>query len=307
MTARLNPSYTRTTPLVTVIIATYNRHQTLQFAIQSVLRQEMQDFEIWVIGDACTDESAAVIASFNDSRVHWKNLTCRCGIQSGPNNEGIKEAKGKYIAYLGHDDLWFPWHLSSLISCLEENAADFAFSLCAILSPDKTKSFFMGALPFDIKNYDNHFTPPSSWLHKKGMTNDIGLWRTDPENLNVMVDQEIWKRIYRGNKKMQFSPSLSVIKFPSPYWTSYSLTKHFPQQFYLSPLVETPRLLQVQLLSEIAINLSRYRLSRRQGLIKRIKTAIRIWGIDLFPFSIFYKRRFQKARRQAFVLRGLGK
>src|SRR3984957_4345570 len=95
-------------PLVSVIIATYNYCNVLRCAIQSALGQTFHDFELLVIGDGCTDESEAVAASFGDSRIHWYNLAGNSGYQAAPNNAGLQMARGRYVAYLGHDDLWLP-------------------------------------------------------------------------------------------------------------------------------------------------------------------------------------------------------
>src|SRR5437762_4733085 len=102
-------------PQISVIIATYNRSNVLRYAIQSVLWQIFQDFEILVIGDGCTDDSAQVVASFAEPRIRWHNLPQNSGSQSMPNNTGLEMARGTYIAYLGHDDLWYPTHLELLI------------------------------------------------------------------------------------------------------------------------------------------------------------------------------------------------
>ncbi len=95
-------------PSVTVIVPTFNSSATLRLALQSVLNQEFQDFEVWVVGDGCTDDSAQVALSFNDNRINWINLAQNSGSPAAPNNEGLRRARGRYIAYLGHDDLWFP-------------------------------------------------------------------------------------------------------------------------------------------------------------------------------------------------------
>lgn len=113
-------------PLVSVIVATYHRPKLVELAIQSILNQDFTDFEVLVVGDNCTDDAEQVVASFNDKRVRWLNLKERVGNQAGPNNEGLRQAKGKYIAYLGHDDLWFPWHLSNLVQTLQKGV-EFAF------------------------------------------------------------------------------------------------------------------------------------------------------------------------------------
>ena len=89
-------------PLVSVITATYNWSSVLRYAIQSVLRQTCQDFEMIVVGDGCTDDSAEVVASFDDPRLRWHNLPHNTGHQSAPNNAGLELARGRYVAYLGH-------------------------------------------------------------------------------------------------------------------------------------------------------------------------------------------------------------
>ncbi|PJF27365.1 MAG: hypothetical protein CUN53_04330 [Phototrophicales bacterium] len=57
-----------------VLIATFNGSAVLRYAIESVLHQTVTDWELRVTGDGCTDDSAEVVASFNDPRIHWHNL-----------------------------------------------------------------------------------------------------------------------------------------------------------------------------------------------------------------------------------------
>src|SRR4051794_21497299 len=97
-------------PLVTVICPTYNRKATLEWALRSVLNQGLNGFEVWVIGDGCTDGSEEVVIALNDPRLNWLNLPVNTGSQTEPNNEGLRRAQGRYISFIGHDDLWFPWH-----------------------------------------------------------------------------------------------------------------------------------------------------------------------------------------------------
>src|SRR5689334_5131336 len=111
-------------PRVSVIIATFNQSRALRCAIRSVLWQTLQDFELLVVGDACTDDSEQVVTSFDDPRVRWHNLAENSGNQPAPNNKGLELARGDYIAYLGHDDLWYPTHLETLVSRLETAGAD---------------------------------------------------------------------------------------------------------------------------------------------------------------------------------------
>src|SRR4051812_46760682 len=106
-------------PAVSIVVATYNRSNVLELAIGSAVAQTFTDWEMHVVGDACTDDSERVISSFGDPRIRWTNLPVNHGDQSGPNNHGVRLARGRYIAFLNQDDLWFPDHLERSIAALE--------------------------------------------------------------------------------------------------------------------------------------------------------------------------------------------
>ena len=82
-------------PMVSVIIATFNWSAALRLAIRSVLGQTLQAFEILVVGDACTDDSEAVVEAFGDARIRWLNLAHNAGSQHAPNNAGLNAARGE--------------------------------------------------------------------------------------------------------------------------------------------------------------------------------------------------------------------
>src|SRR5690242_87460 len=103
------------TPLVSVIIATYNRSQPLGHAVQSVLDSTFTDWELIVIGDSCTDDTAQCMAAYTDARIRFVNLPDRCGDQSGPNNHGVAISRGRYLAFLNHDDYYLPDHLATCV------------------------------------------------------------------------------------------------------------------------------------------------------------------------------------------------
>ncbi len=105
-----------------MILPTYNWSTVLPFSIGSILRQTFTDFELLVVGDACTDDSAEVVSAIHDPRVRWINLSKNHGHQTGPNNEGLRQARGSIIAYLGHDDLWLPHHLEVLVAAIDAGA-----------------------------------------------------------------------------------------------------------------------------------------------------------------------------------------
>lgn len=110
-------------PLVSIVLATFNRGTVLAHAIESVRRSTLDDWELIVVGDCCTDDTAAVVASFGDARITFVNLARNVGEQSGPNNEGVRLARGRFLAFLNHDDLYFPDHLTEALAHLERTGA----------------------------------------------------------------------------------------------------------------------------------------------------------------------------------------
>jgi len=196
-------------PRVSVIIATYNWSSVLPYSIGSVLRQTMPDFEVLVVGDGCTDDSEQVVAAIGDPRVRWINLPANTKHQSGPNNEGLRQARGEFIAYLGHDDLWLPDHLALMVSALDATGSDVAHSLSLNVSPGESSGWL--AIP---NPGAGQIASPLSIVHRKRMTEEIGGWR-DYRELDCGPDVELWKRAQAAGYRFTFVPRLTGIKFPA--------------------------------------------------------------------------------------------
>ncbi|MBL8014517.1 MAG: glycosyltransferase family 2 protein, partial [Candidatus Omnitrophica bacterium] len=105
-------------PKVSVIISTYNRAQYLGRAIQSVLSQSFEDFELIVVDDASKDTTKDVVAQFNDSRIRYIRHEENRG---GPaaRNTGIKNTSGVFLAFLDDDDQWCQEKLQKQVRKME--------------------------------------------------------------------------------------------------------------------------------------------------------------------------------------------
>src|SRR4051812_8715292 len=163
-------------PLVSVIVPTYNWSGVLRYALLSAQNQTFQDFEVLVVGDGCTDDSEEIVASLNDSRFKWDNLPSNSGHQSAPNNRGIALARGEWIAYLGHDDLWMPNHLELLLARLEQEKGDVAFSLAMAIGPPDCGGRALFGL-FESGQYKRGYDlPPSALVHRRSLIDKAGSW-----------------------------------------------------------------------------------------------------------------------------------
>ena len=107
-------------PKVSVVIPTRNRAAFLQAAIQSVLNQTFQDFEIIVVDDASADQTAQVIQSFTDPRINYIRHETNKG-QGVTRNDGINQASGEYVALLDDDDEWLPEKLEKQVRLLDSS------------------------------------------------------------------------------------------------------------------------------------------------------------------------------------------
>lgn len=117
-------------PLVSIITPCHNGEKYLQECIESVLAQTYQNWEMLIIDDGSTDESATVIKSYSkkDNRVKYLETGKASGSPARPRNIGIEAAQGQYIAFLDCDDLWEPHKLMSQIGFIFEKRVPFVYS-----------------------------------------------------------------------------------------------------------------------------------------------------------------------------------
>lgn len=190
--------------LVTVIIPTFNRPDKLKEAIASVLSQTYENFEIIIVNDAGEDV-ARVINQFNDSRIKLLEHLTNKGLASA-RNTGIKNAKGKYIAYLDDDDIYYPEHLKILTSFLEHGDYKIAYTDAYRVTQELRDGNY-----FTIKKdvpFSNDFSkekllrlniaPVQCFMHEKACVIETGLF---DESLKAHEDWEFWIRL---SEKFEF-------------------------------------------------------------------------------------------------------
>lgn len=107
-------------PLVSVIMPAYNSEKYIGEAIESILGQTLQDFELIIIDDCCKDHTAEIVKGYQDDRIIFIQNEVNKGFLYGLNH-GIEIARGKYIARLDDDDVSYPGRLEKQVDYLNEH------------------------------------------------------------------------------------------------------------------------------------------------------------------------------------------
>ncbi len=225
-----------TAPRFTVVMATYGRGRHILPSVRSVLGQSLAEFELLVVGDACTDETAAVVGAVGDPRVRWLNLPARCGSQSGPNNAGIAAARAGLIAYLGHDDIWEPDHLARHAAIFAGESADFVVSGAIFHLPNGLPGSSVTGLFASDEDLSPYFFPPSSFSHRRAALERIGGWRM-PMEIRAPVDEDLLLRAVDAGLDFRSTGAVGVHKFAAGHrYLSYVRQESDEQESMLADL-----------------------------------------------------------------------
>ena len=113
--------------LVSVIIPAYNREDTIEQAVRSVLDQDYKDIELIVVDDCSTDGTVQCVKKIEDDRLRVIESEVNGGACVA-RNKGIDAARGELIAFQDSDDIWHKDKLSKCVEAIEREQADFVFS-----------------------------------------------------------------------------------------------------------------------------------------------------------------------------------
>jgi teichuronic acid biosynthesis glycosyltransferase TuaG len=113
--------------LVSIVMPAYNCGAYIGETIDSVLKQSYPYWELIVVDDCSSDNTKEIVFDYmkNDSRIHYHCLAKRSGVVEA-RTKATNEARGKYIAFLDSDDVWYPEKLKKQIGFMQDN--NFAFS-----------------------------------------------------------------------------------------------------------------------------------------------------------------------------------
>jgi glycosyltransferase involved in cell wall biosynthesis len=202
-------------PSVSIILPAYNSARFLQTTLDSIFAQDYSDYEIIIVDDGSSDDTAA-IARRQGSRVRL--IQQKNGGISVARNTGLGAAKGQYIAFIDHDDIWHPRKLSAQVKLLER--ADSGVGVCYgefLIWDGVNPPHF----PDSDVSCEEFVSDLSGWVyHQLLLTNWVlfstALFRRSVFEVIGKFDRELppaddWDLVLRASRQFQFMRLRSVV------------------------------------------------------------------------------------------------
>jgi glycosyltransferase involved in cell wall biosynthesis len=187
-------------PTVSVVLPTYNSAHFLGTAIESVLAQTLQDWELIVVDDGSTDDTRDVVAAFGP-RVRY--VYRENGGAAAALNAGIRLARGTYVAFLGADDRWAPEKLALQVAQLDSlpSTVGVVYSdlLLVNLEDETVLGRFLGGrepprgrVLSQLVRTEGSFLHPCASLVRREVFDNVGVF---DESLKTHEDWDLWIRV----------------------------------------------------------------------------------------------------------------
>jgi glycosyltransferase involved in cell wall biosynthesis len=199
-------------PLVSVIIVTYNRSEYLCQSIDSALAQTYPHLEILVIDNGSTDQTENILKAYQDRIIYFKQS--KQNLPQG-RNQGLRLAKGKYIAFLDDDDLWTKQKIQKEVEYLEQHSdAGFVFSGAHYIDAEGNITGSTNANSDFVPDFEslyswNKIISPSLALIRRQSLDETGHF---DETLTQSSDYDLWLRLARKYKFNYLKENLSLYR-----------------------------------------------------------------------------------------------
>ncbi len=199
-------------PLVSVIIPTYNGTRYLAETVKSAINQTYSETEIIVVDDGSEEDIFRVLEPYSE---YIKLFRIRNSGPAAARNFGIRNSKGKYIALLDHDDLWAPNNLEVCVSIMELHPnCGLVYSYPELIDengtviPNERPSYFPSGWVFKDFLLRNRITTFSCTLIRRKVFEEIG-YLDESRKVMTCDDYNLWLRISL-NYHVLFSEAVTV-------------------------------------------------------------------------------------------------
>ena len=190
-------------PLVSIVLPTYNRAHSVSKAIDSVLNQTFTDFELIIVDDGSSDQTKNIINTFNDPRLSYIQHKHNKGV-SAARNTGIELSKGKWVTFQDSDDEWHSQKLEKTCAVAEKSDEKTSIIYCAYYKVYPRKSYLIPSQKEINKEGDlylellkGNFIPTPAILVRKTCFDDIGVFDT---SFTTLEDWDLLLRLAKCYK-----------------------------------------------------------------------------------------------------------
>jgi len=236
--------------MVSVIIPTYNRCLNLMEAVESVLDQDLRDFELIVVDDGSRDATPVYMNRLAQADPRVKYIYQKNHGRSHARNVGLRAATGKYITFLDSDDKYLPGKLSRQVQIMEDYPeCGLSYTNYKIMNEQSVIQPGMGEPDLPLSGYiypDMLFfkgtiiTTPSIMVRASLLALVGGF----DEKMHMCEDLDLWRRVARRTKVFQIKEALIAIRYrlnERTNWWEYLAGR---QDYYTKAAREDPQLKQ---------------------------------------------------------------
>ena len=226
-------------PKVSIIMPSYNSESTLKRAIESIFKQNYENWELIFVNDCSNDETKKLLRHFKSKKIKYFENNARKG-QAFSRNLALKKARGYYIAFLDSDDEWHPYKLEHQINFMRNLNLDVAYTNYFYISKNKK---FIRTIPKKINEADllqENIIGQSTVIYKSKVYKKYNF------SDQFRMDFDLWLKIIKKN--------YNLYGIKEPYCNIYSMQSS-----------ESKKLLR-----NLILNWKTLRVSRNLSLIKSL-------------------------------------
>ena len=277
---------------VSIIMSFYNIEKYLRVAIDSVLNQNLQEFELICINDGSTDYSLAVVQEYAEKDERIKIITYdESKGQAYARNKGIDIAKGKYIGFVDGDDWIEPDMFEKLYENAEKNKTEVSFCSTILYNEFSQECDFQN-------RYYNLSLIPSEFDNKVFSHKDTKNLLTG--SLNVALWNKIYRLDFMNKNKIRFPEGFIYEDMPFFYdvWFNakkISLIRDFCYYYRINRAGSTMSKVGNKVLDRVEMVALTYEMFKKLDYFDEIKTQVAAWIIDdLFHRYTLVEAKYRK-------------